>query len=96
MNKYRELFEKETGNNALTLSPKHTGSYLTPKVFHSKYTIYLESKLEQAEKENKRLSEMCEKFNLEKFAQWMVKNNYCDTDILDEGGVYEYLKKIES
>lgn len=90
MNKYREEFEK--GDYIAWIN---SNDFPDGKAFTPEYVEHLESKLEQAEKENKRLSEMCEKFNLEKFAQWMVKNNYCDTDILDEGGVYEYLKQIE-
>ena len=42
------------------------------------------------------LEGLLDKYNLEKFARWLVKHGYCDTDVLPEGedGVGEYLKEI--
>ena len=42
------------------------------------------------------LKQLLERYDLEKFARWLVKNGYCDTDVLPEGedGVGEYLKEI--
>jgi len=53
------------------------------------------SDLGEVRRSNAKLREQLDKYDLNKFAEWIVKNSYADSDLIQEGGVEEYLKEIE-
>lgn len=40
-------------------------------------------------------SELLDKYDLQKYSEWLIEHGYCDFDIIAENGIEEYLKEIE-
>lgn len=59
------------------------------------YITHLEKKNRKGVGENKRLNKMLDKYDLQKFADWICKQGYADSDLWAEGGVEDYIKSLE-
>jgi len=53
------------------------------------------NQIEELEIKLKDSNVLLDKYDIRKFAMWMCKHGYCDTDIYSEDGIEEYLKEIE-